>query len=129
MRALPDRTLSPRRRFFYSDYKNFQARVGGGTIAITGGSFPVDNAGKPESTELSGDTVYPTRDCSINAALGYPNAEYKEFDTPGAHPPPRAIRPVREHLRARLWAASLLFAGQRLCDPVGGAGSMTLAAT
>jgi iron complex outermembrane receptor protein len=74
---------------FYSDYKDFQARVGGGsTGAGANGSFPVLNAGKLRiwgiETEMA---VTPARGWNIRSTLGYLNAKYKEFDdgrrTPG----------------------------------------------
>lgn len=67
--------------YFYSDYRNFQARVGGGNTGITGGSFPVLNAGKlrMQGVEVEA-TVKPVMALTLGAALGYLKADYKEFN-------------------------------------------------
>ncbi len=66
---------------FYSDYKDFQARVGGAGGGLAAGSFPVINAGKLRiwGIELEA-TVKPTPDWNIRTSFGYLNAEYKEFN-------------------------------------------------
>ena len=66
---------------FYSEYTDFQARVGGGNTGITGGSFPVINAGKPriQGIEVEG-MVKPTEALTLTASLGYLDADYKEFN-------------------------------------------------
>ncbi|QGN55099.1 TonB-dependent receptor [Novosphingobium sp. Gsoil 351] len=61
---------------FYSDYKNFQARVGGGNQ-----SFPVLNAGKLRIQGFEFEAlVRPIRPLTLTASVGYLDAEYKRFD-------------------------------------------------
>ena len=65
---------------FYSNYRNFQARVG--DIDAAGfGTLPVINAGKLRmwGIEIEGN-VRPMRGLNISGSLGYLNAEYEEFD-------------------------------------------------
>jgi len=65
---------------FYSDYENFQARIGGGTTGVAGGSFPVVNAGKLRMWGIEAEmNVRPTREWSIRTSFGYLNAKYVEF--------------------------------------------------
>ena len=66
---------------FRSDYQDFQARVGGGNTGVTGGSFPVINAGKLriQGVEVEG-MVKPWTGMTLTASLGYLDAEYKEFN-------------------------------------------------
>ena len=61
---------------FYSDYRNFQSRVGGGSA----GAFPVINAGKLriQGFELEA-MVKPATPLTLTAAVGYLDAQYKEF--------------------------------------------------
>ena len=62
---------------FYSDYKDFQARVGGGSV----GAFPVINAGKLRIQGVEVEAmVRPTDALTLSASLGYLDAEYKEFN-------------------------------------------------
>ena len=66
---------------FYSDYTDFQARVGGGNTGITGGSFPVINAGKLRIQGIEAELmVRPTDALTLNASFGYLDADYKEFN-------------------------------------------------
>ncbi|MCB4858116.1 TonB-dependent receptor [Sphingobium sp. PNB] len=66
---------------FYSDYKDFQARVGGGTTGIAGGSFPVVNAGKLRIWGVEFEaSVKPMRNLNVAASVGYLNADYREFN-------------------------------------------------
>jgi iron complex outermembrane receptor protein len=67
---------------FWSDYKNFQARVGGGSAtAAANGSFPVLNAGKLRIWGVEAEmAVRPTRAWTIRSTFGYLNADYKEFN-------------------------------------------------
>ncbi|CAM4084586.1 TonB-dependent receptor [Novosphingobium lubricantis] len=66
---------------FYSDYQNFQARVGGGNTGITGGSFPVLNAGKLRIQGFEVDlNVRPATPVTLFASVGYLDADYKEFN-------------------------------------------------
>jgi iron complex outermembrane receptor protein len=66
---------------FYSDYKDFQARVGGAGGGLAAGSFPVVNAGKLRiwGVELEA-TVKPAPDWNLRTSFGYLSAEYKEFN-------------------------------------------------
>ncbi len=67
---------------FYSDYKNFQARVGAGNnTGTSGGALPVLNAGKLRIWGLEGElAVRPVQQWSIRSSFGYLNAKYLEFD-------------------------------------------------
>ena len=66
---------------FRSDYKDFQARVGGGNTGITGGSFPVINAGKLRIQGVEVEAmVKPWTGMTLTTSLGYLDAEYKEFN-------------------------------------------------
>jgi iron complex outermembrane receptor protein len=66
---------------FYADYRDFQARVGGGTTGVAGGSFPVVNAGKLRNWGIEAEmAVKPTTAWSIRASFGYLNSKYRQFD-------------------------------------------------
>ena len=67
---------------FYSDYKNFQARVGAGNnTGTSGGALPVLNAGKLRIWGLEGElAVRPVQQWAIRSSFGYLNAKYLEFD-------------------------------------------------
>ena len=67
---------------FYSDYRDFQARVGGGTTTLAAnGSFPVLNAGKLRNWGIEAEmTVKPTRAWTIRGTFGYLNSKYLRFD-------------------------------------------------
>ena len=74
---------------FYSDYSDFQARVGGGVVgAANTGVFPVLNAGKLRiwGFELEG-VVKPTRAFTLSGSLGYLDAKYLRFDDGRRVPP------------------------------------------
>ncbi len=61
---------------FYSDYQDFQARVGGGNQ-----SFPVLNAGKLRIQGFEFEAlVRPVRPLTLTASVGYLDADYKRFD-------------------------------------------------
>ncbi|UYV15631.1 TonB-dependent receptor [Porphyrobacter sp. ULC335] len=62
---------------FYSDFKDFQARVGGGAVGV----FPVLNAGKMSirGAELEA-VVKPTKAWTVRSSLGYLDAQYEEFN-------------------------------------------------
>ncbi|ALE17971.1 Outer membrane receptor protein, mostly Fe transport [Altererythrobacter epoxidivorans] len=79
---------------FHSDYKDFQARVGGGNTGVTGGSFPVLNAGKLtiQGIEVEG-SVKPSTPLTIMASVGYLNAKYDEF-TDGRRAPAFSCNPT-----------------------------------
>jgi iron complex outermembrane receptor protein len=75
---------------FYSDYKNFQARVGGGTVGSTG-VFPVINAGALTIWGLEFEAaVRPVDAWNLRASVGYLNAEYDEFND-GRRVPPQSF--------------------------------------
>ncbi len=66
---------------FTSDYRDFQARVGGGNTGVTGGSFPVVNAGRLRISGIEFEmNVKPAAPVTLFAALGYLDAKYKEFN-------------------------------------------------
>ena len=74
---------------FYSDYSDFQARVGGGVVgAANTGVFPVINAGKLRiwGFELEA-IVKPTPAFTLTGSLGYLNAKYLRFDDGRRVPP------------------------------------------
>ncbi|MEN9932511.1 MAG: hypothetical protein RIS17_1084, partial [Pseudomonadota bacterium] len=62
---------------FYSDFRDFQARVGGGSVAV----FPVLNAGRLSiwGIELEA-ALKPIRNWNIRANAGYLNARYDQFN-------------------------------------------------
>ncbi len=62
---------------FYSDFTNFQARVGGGAVGV----FPVLNAGRMSiwGTEIEA-VVKPTKAWTLRSSLGYLDAQYEEFN-------------------------------------------------
>lgn len=62
---------------FYSDFKNFQARVGGGAVGV----FPVLNAGRMSIWGAEVEAVVkPTKAWTIRSSLGYLDAQYDEFN-------------------------------------------------
>jgi len=66
---------------FRSDYKDFQARVGGGNTGLTGGSFPVLNAGKLRIQGIEFEAaVKPWKGMTLNTSMGYLDAKYLEFN-------------------------------------------------
>lgn len=79
---------------FHSDYTDFQARVGGGNTGITGGSFPVINAGqlKIDGVEFEA-MVRPSRPLTLSASVGYLDARYTEFKD-GRRPPAFSCNPT-----------------------------------
>jgi len=72
---------------FYSDYKDFQARVGGGTVGATG-VFPVVNAGKLTIWGIEFEAaVRPVPQWNLRVAAGYLNAKYDVFNDGRRVPP------------------------------------------
>lgn len=62
---------------FYSDYNDFQARVGGGALGV----FPVLNAGKLRIWGVETEAaVRPTDNWNVRVSAGYLNAKYREFN-------------------------------------------------
>ncbi len=75
---------------FYSDYTDFQARVGGGTVGATG-VFPVINAGQLRIWGVEGEAVVqPVTNWNVRTSVGYLNAEYREFND-GRRVPPQSF--------------------------------------
>lgn len=86
---------------FYSDYQNFQARVGGGNTGITGGSFPVLNAGKLRIQGFELDlNVRPVTPVTLFASVGYLDADYKEFND-GRRAPAFSCNPTGQAITCR----------------------------
>lgn len=86
---------------FYSDYSNFQARVGGGNTGITGGSFPVLNAGKLRIQGFEFDVnVRPADPVTLFASVGYLDADYKEFND-GRRAPSFSCNPTGQAITCR----------------------------
>jgi iron complex outermembrane receptor protein len=83
---------------FYSDYRNFQARVGGSSLTLDSGDTPVLNAAKLRiwgtETELA---IKPTRAWSLRADIGYENARYLRFDDE-RRPPTFSCNPTGSHV-------------------------------
>jgi iron complex outermembrane recepter protein len=76
---------------FYSDYKDFQARVGGGSGSLGTGAFPVLNAGKLEIYGFEMEAmVKPSDPLTLTASLGYLHSTYKEFND-GRRVPPQTF--------------------------------------
>ncbi|MES2054595.1 MAG: TonB-dependent receptor [Pseudomonadota bacterium] len=66
---------------FYTDYKDFQARVGAGNNTGLGGALPVLNAGKLRIWGIEAEaTVRPTTHWTLRSTFGYLNAKYLEFN-------------------------------------------------
>ncbi len=75
---------------FYSDYNDFQARVGGGAVGV----FPVLNAGKLRIWGLEAEAaVRPTDNWNVRVSAGYLNAEYREFND-SRRPPTFSCNPT-----------------------------------
>ena len=109
---------------FYSDFRNFQARVGGGAVA----SFPVLNAGKLSIWGAEFEAVVkPTRNWTLRSSLGYLDAEYDEFND-GRRPPAFSCNPTGQRVTCEPAFAppiSLNLATDYRFD-LGGVGSLTL---
>ncbi|MBX9858589.1 MAG: TonB-dependent receptor [Sphingomonas sp.] len=74
---------------FYSDYSDFQARVGGGVVgAANTGVFPVINAGKLRIWGIELEAIAkPTRAFTLTGSFGYLDAKYLRFDDGRRVPP------------------------------------------
>jgi iron complex outermembrane receptor protein len=89
----------------YSDYKDFQAHVGGGTVGATG-VFPVVNAGKLTIWGIEFEAaVRPVPQWNLRVAAGYLNAKYDEFND-GRRVPPSSFSCNPTDLPAGLRAAA-----------------------
>ena len=112
---------------FYSDYTNFQARVGGATTGIAGGSFPVVNAGKLRIWGIEAEmNVKPTREWTIRSTFGYLNAKYRRFDD-ARRAPAFSCNPTGNQITCKpAFTPPITFSlGSDYAIPVGG-GSLTL---
>jgi iron complex outermembrane receptor protein len=109
---------------FYSDFRDFQARVGGGSVA----AFPVLNAGKLAiwGVELEA-ALKPTKYWNVRMNAGFLNARYDEFND-GRRAPAFSCNPTGAEVTCRpAFAPPLtltLATDYRI--PVGDAGSITL---
>ncbi|MBX9797510.1 TonB-dependent receptor [Sphingomonas sp.] len=89
---------------FYSDYRNFQARVGGGTIgAANTGVFPVINAGRLRIWGIELEAVVkPSRYFTLTGSFGYLDARYLEFNDGRRVPPqPFSCNPTGQAITCR----------------------------
>ncbi|MBS0283241.1 MAG: TonB-dependent receptor [Proteobacteria bacterium] len=118
---------------FYSDYRDFQARVGGGATGITGGSFPVINAGKLRMWGVEAEiAVRPTREWSIRSSFGYLNSKYLEFNDGRRLPPVGtdsfSCNPTGQQITCKpAFAPPINFSvASDYAIPLGNAGSLTL---
>jgi iron complex outermembrane receptor protein len=76
---------------FLSDFRNFQARVGGGVTPGGTGVFPVLNAGRMRMYGLEGEAVLrATSRWNIRTSFGLLDAQYREFND-GRRVPPSAF--------------------------------------
>jgi iron complex outermembrane receptor protein len=112
---------------FYSDFRDFQARVGGGTVGATG-VFPVLNAGRLSiwGVELEA-VVKPTRFWTVRGSLGYLDATYGEFND-GRRPPTFSCNPTGNQVTCQPpFAPPITFTlATDYRIPVGEAGTLTL---
>jgi len=111
---------------FYSDFRNFQARVGGGAVGV----FPVLNAGQLSiwGVELEA-AIRPTRAWTIRSGFGYLDAQYDEFND-GRRPPAFSCNPTGQQITCEpAFAPPISFnlASDYRID-LGGAGTLTLGA-
>lgn len=105
--------------FFYSDYQDFQARVGGGSVGV----FPVLNAGKLRMQGFEFDAmVRPTRALTVSTSVGYLDASYREFND-GRRAPAFSCNPTGTEITCRpAFAPPLtLRVGADYAIPMGGA--------
>ena len=109
---------------FYSDFRNFQARVGGGAVAV----FPVLNAGRMSiwGAELEA-VVKPTQAWTLRSTLGWLDAQYDEFND-GRRPPTFSCNPTGNQVTCTpAFAPPISFTlATDYRIPVGDAGTVTL---
>ena len=109
---------------FYSDFRNFQARVGGGAVAV----FPVLNAGRMSiwGAELEA-VVKPTSAWTLRGSLGLLDADYAEFND-GRRPPTFSCNPTGNQVTCEpAFAPPVTFTlATDYRIPVGEAGTITL---
>lgn len=109
---------------FYSTYKDFQARVGGGSA----GAFPVVNAGELRIWGIEFEAaVRPVREWSIRTSFGYLNADYQEFND-GRRAPAYSCNPTGNAVVCEPpFAPPVSFSiASDYAIPLGDAGSLTL---
>ena len=109
---------------FLSDYTDFQARVGGGTV----GAFPVLNAGKLRIWGIEFEAaVRPVNNWNIRLAAGYLNAKYQEFND-GRRAPAFSCNPTGAQVTCEpAFAPPLtLTLGTDYAIPLGSAGTITV---
>jgi iron complex outermembrane receptor protein len=114
---------------FYSDYKDFQARVGGGVVGSTG-VFPVVNAGKLTIWGIEMEAaVRPATNWNVRVSAGYLNAKYDEFND-GRRVPPSSFscNPTGNAITCKpAFAPPLtLTLGTDYAIPLGTAGTLTV---
>ena len=109
---------------FYSDFKDFQARVGGGAVGV----FPVLNAGKMTIRGVEFEAVVkPTKAWTVRSSLGYLDAQYEEFND-GRRAPAFSCNPTGTRITCQpAFAPPISFnvATDYRID-LGGAGALTL---
>jgi iron complex outermembrane receptor protein len=108
---------------FLSDYKDFQARVGGGSLA----AFPVLNAGQLRIWGVEAEAaVRPTERWNVRASFGYLNAGYREFND-SRRPPTFSCNPTGNAVTCQPpFAPPITFTlASDYTVPLGGAGSLT----
>lgn len=113
---------------FRSDYKDFQARVGGGNTGLTGGSFPVLNAGKLKIQGVEFEAmVKPWSALTLTASMGYLDAQYQEFND-GRRAPAFSCNPTGAKIICKpAFAPPITFrAGGDYRIPIGAAASLSL---
>ncbi|MEE4206251.1 MAG: TonB-dependent receptor [Erythrobacter sp.] len=109
---------------FYSDFRNFQARVGGGAVAV----FPVLNAGRMSIWGAEFEAVVkPTREWTVRSNFGYLDAQYDEFND-GRRPPTFSCNPTGNEVTCEpAFAPPITFTlATDYRIPLGDAGSVTL---
>ena len=115
---------------FWSDYKNFQARVGAGNNTGTGGALPVLNAGKLRIRGIEAEAaIKPTDPWTVRLSFGYLDAEYKEFDDARRAPAASfSCNPTGSKIICEpAFAPPITFSvGTDYAIPLGAAGSLTL---
>ncbi|MEO9132370.1 MAG: TonB-dependent receptor, partial [Sphingomonas sp.] len=113
---------------FYSDYRDFQARVGGGATGIAGGSFPVINAGKLRNWGIEVEmAVRPVAPWSIRTSFGYLNSKYVEFND-SRRAPAYSCNPTGNQVTCKPAFSPPISAAlaSDYAIPLGNAGSLTL---
>lgn len=114
---------------FYSDFRNFQARVGGGTSGGQG-VFPVLNAGQLSIWGAEFEAVVkPTREWTVRTSLGYLDAQYDEFND-GRRAPAFSCNPTGQQVTCEpAFAPPITFTvASDYRIPMGDAGTLTLGA-